>query len=103
MNFIEEDPSGHPYHSLAYGDKDGPEDAVLFVDFFRMDPPVGDDHYGAIFKMFGKQVVVPESILKMAMSEGWNYKSRPHKFTCEHKHDLMDPNDDPPAGDWHTA
>ena len=103
MNFIEEDPNGHPYHSLAYGDEDGPEDAVLFVDFFRMDPPVGGDHYGAVFKMFGKQVVVPESILKLATSEGWNYKSKPHMFNCEHKHDLMDPNDDPPAGDWHTA
>jgi len=93
MNFIEEDASGHPYHSLAYGDQDGPEDAVLFVDFFRMDPPVGGDHYGAIFKMFDKQVVVPESILKMAISQGWNYKSRPHKFTCDHKHELYDPGD----------
>ena len=99
---IEEDVSGHPYHSLAYGDPDGPEDAVLFVDFFRMDPPVDGDHFGAIFKMFGVQVVVPESLLKLAMAEGWNYKSMPHMFNCDHKHELMNPNDDPPAGDWHN-
>ena len=93
QEFTQEDHKGHPYHSLAYGDQDGPEDSVLFVDFFRMDPLVYGDEYGVAFKLLGHQVIVPESILKMVLSEGWNYKSNPQKFDCDQKHELINPDE----------
>ncbi len=91
MKFTEEDPDGHPYHSLAYGDPDGPDGEVLFVDYLRMDPPLDGDEYVARFKMHGMQVVIPRTILMTAIYEGWNYTFSSHKFICDHEHQLYEP------------
>jgi hypothetical protein len=95
FGFSEEDPNGHPYHSLAYGDPDGPEEEVMMVDFYRMNPPIDGDTYAIKFQMHGVRVVVPRSIILEALNYGWNYEFSDQEFFCDHKHELYQPEEEP--------